>query len=130
MRDTLDLVKKYISARKWLLVTLPIFFVLLFVTTLSFPHEGNLLTPDYTYSGTILNDEPNGKGMITYENGDSYSGNFKQGKFDKKGTFYSKSGKWHYTGTFSNGVANGQGIMTMSDGKTHAVIYKNGVLVK
>ena len=130
MRDTFELVRDYINDRKWLLTILPLFCILLFVTTLSFPHKATLKTEDYTYIGNVLNDAPDGQGTLTYKNGDTYKGHFKQGKFDKKGTFYSKNGKWHYTGSFSGGLANGQGVMTTPDGKRHDVSYKNGILSK
>lgn len=36
------------------------------------------------YQGSILNGKMNGKGTLTFENGDTYTGEFKNGAFDGK----------------------------------------------
>lgn len=45
-----------------------------------------------TYFGTCKNNTMNGKGKITYSNGDSYEGMFKDGQYDKKGIYITRNG--------------------------------------
>ena len=44
------------------------------------------------YVGELVNDKPHGKGTITYENGDSYEGEWKEGLKEGKGTLNSPDG--------------------------------------
>lgn len=120
----------FIDERKYLLVLIPVFFLLLFLLTLNRTHTGTIKTEAFTYSGQILNDAPNGKGTMTYANGDSYNGNFKTGKFSGSGTFTAKSSNWSFAGTFKNGLPDGKGVMTTPDGTKHEETYKNGVLAR
>lgn len=129
--DKLQAISEFIRPRKWVLVGIPVFFILVFLISLPHQHKGTIKNAQFTYVGQILKDQPSGQGELTYANGDSYKGGFKDGKFDSsKGTFVSKTGKWTYVGSFKNGAAEGKGQMKSSDGKTHDVNMKNGVVVK
>ena len=77
-----------------------------------------LLDSNYTYEGDIFDNEPHGKGVFTYFNGDKYVGECKFGKIDGFGMYYYKNGST-YTGFFSYGKINGIG--TFEDAKN---IYK------
>lgn len=61
------------------------------------------------YNGEIVWDKPNGKGKLTFDNGDVYKGKFKDGKFHGKGVFYYANGE-KCECTFKNGLRNGEGI--------------------
>ncbi|GAB2026458.1 hypothetical protein [Lactovum odontotermitis] len=120
----------FLGQRKYLLVLIPVFFLLLFLFTGSRMHTGTIKTEVFTYSGQILDDAPNGKGSLTYANGDTYVGSFKAGKFSGSGTFTSKNGGWSFEGSFKNGLADGRGVMTTPDGAKHEETYRNGVLAQ
>lgn len=63
---------------------------------------------NFTYEGSILNNEPHGKGTFIYANNDKYIGDCKFGKFDGFGIYeYSNGAK--YTGFFSYGRFHGIG---------------------
>ncbi|MDR0299279.1 MAG: hypothetical protein LBI13_04265, partial [Streptococcaceae bacterium] len=119
---------RFTSSHKYLLCFIPLIFLVLFLATASTSHYGRIKKTDFTYLGNIKNSIPNGTGAIAYSNGDSYKGNFVDGKFSGKGTFTSKSGKWSYTGNFTNGLPNGTGLMTTADGQKHNETFKNGAL--
>ncbi|MFC3927220.1 MORN repeat-containing protein [Streptococcus caprae] len=82
-----------------------------------------------TYTGSIANHRMNGKGKLTYANGDVYEGNFKNGVFSGKGTFTSANG-WSYTGDFKNGQADGQGTLKAIDGKVYKGKFVQGIYQK
>ena len=59
----------------------------------------------------MQNHRLNGQGTLTYDNGDTYTGEFKNGSFNGQGTFKSHEG-WIYQGEFKSGQADGQGKLT------------------
>jgi hypothetical protein len=77
-----------------------------------------LLKSNYTYEGEIVNNDPHGKGIFYYSNGDKYIGMCKFGKLDGFGNYIYKTGA-KYTGFFSYGRLHGIG--TFEDTKN---IYK------
>lgn len=81
------------------------------------------------YVGHVKNNKMNGKGKLTYKNGDQYEGNFVNGQFEGQGTFRSKTG-WSYKGEFSKGQANGKGTLTTADGKKYSGRFKQGIYQK
>ena len=81
------------------------------------------------YVGHVKNNKMNGKGKLTYKNGDQYEGNFVNGQFDGQGTFKAKGG-WTYKGQFSKGQANGKGTLTTADGKKYSGRFKQGIYQK
>ena len=91
--------------------------------------------------------KPNGKGMMRYNSGDMYSGDWIDGKRSGKGisvtSEYMYDGEWkndqangkgklvtsnedEYNGDFVNDVKEGQGIMKFADGNTYNGEWKNG----
>ena len=57
----------------------------------------------YVYNGPFVNNMFNGKGTITYKNGDKYSGIFNKGFFNGTGIFYDAINKREYRGNWKNG---------------------------
>ena len=66
-----------------------------------------------------------GKGTYTFDDGEVYSGTFKEGKFEGKGTYKFKSGSV-YEGDFKAGVREGKGKFTFPTGDVYEGEFKNG----
>lgn len=123
-------ITSFFKQRKYLFALLLVPFLALFFMTQDNGHSGTLKEKDYQYTGQILNDHPEGKGKMTYSNGNTYKGTFKDGNFDGKGTFTHGKDKWSYTGEFKKAKPDGEGQLTLADGKTEKVKFEMGVLVK
>ena len=89
-------------------------------------------TANFTYEGYMLNDEPHGKGVFNYSNGDKYVGECRFGKHDGYGTYYFNDGSI-YAGFSTIGKCNGIGTYenaskifkgSWRDGKKHGVFIK------
>ena len=65
-----------------------------------------------------------GKGLYLFESGDTYEGDFKDGKRHGKGVYSWKDGK-KYEGRFENGIIEGKGTFTWSSGNKFKGNYKN-----
>ncbi|MCU0847137.1 MAG: hypothetical protein MUD12_04550 [Spirochaetes bacterium] len=84
----------------------------------------------------ISGDCINGHGALTFDNGNKYVGEFKNGKQHGQGTLLSSDGKTIQKGTWLNGVffgvctagncINGQGSFTTIDGSKFIGQWKNG----
>ena len=72
-----------------------------------------------TYSGDFSNGKFNGQGKYTYKSGASYEGSYKNHQSSGKGeyTYSQKSDKLNYAGDFSQGKYNGQGVLTYKNGE-------------
>ena len=82
-------------------------------TTKKKPSSTPILTPD-----TFTKDKNyTGKGKITYKNGNTFEGEWKNGKKSGQGILKFKTGK-KYEGTWSNGKKNGQFKITYKNGDT------------
>lgn len=68
-----------------------------------------------SYSGDLVNGEPNGSGTMLMKNGDRYAGDFLDGLFHGRGTYTWVSGD-RYEGGFSDGEMDGRGTYTAADG--------------
>lgn len=79
-----------------------------------------------TYSGPILASKPTGKGKVTFDNGDAYIGDFKDGLFSGKGKFISHNG-WRYEGHFERGLPQGQGQLTTKDNTIYDGTFDKGM---
>jgi len=69
-----------------------------------------------TYTGEFKNDQRNGQGTYTWSDGQKYVGEFKYDKRNGQGTFTWPSGQ-KYVGEYLNDQYNGQGTLTLSDGR-------------
>ena len=115
--------------------------------------QGPFKYKNYIYYGEYqVNDDliPHGRGVILYNNGDKYYGNFKNGKKDGIGVFFFKNGSkyfgywdknkmngygiYHYiTGTIYEGYfkankRNGAGILITKNGTKFRAIWKEGII--
>ena len=70
--------------------------------------------------------EPNGQGTMTFADGHTYTGEFKDNLFNGQGTMKYPSGAT-YTGAFKADKFNGQGTYTATDGSTHTGEWKDGL---
>lgn len=129
MKQLWNKVIRFVGVQKWILIFIPVFFILLFLVTLPHTNKGIIKDQQFTYTGFLLKGVPEGTGMMVFQNGDTYTGDFKSGKFNDQGTLTSKKDKWTYKGSFKNGSPDGNGEMT-SSGKTQKVKMKNGVIIK
>lgn len=78
------------------------------------------------YNGNVVASKMNGQGTLTFENGDVYEGQFRNGIFNGNGTYKSVSG-WVYTGQFRNGYADGKGKLTTEGQATYEGTFKQGI---
>lgn len=58
----------------------------------------------------------NGKGLMTFPNGDSYDGMWKKGEFHGEGTYVFATQGYSYTGEWKNGNIKGHGIFRFNNG--------------
>ena len=89
--------------------------VLLLVSTKGWGQEGSCT------SGNCVN----GQGTFTYANGNSYVGEYRNGKRHGQGIYTYANGN-SYVGEFSYGLFNGQGTYTWSDGAEYVGEYRDG----
>ena len=71
-----------------------------------------------TYGGNLENDQPNGKGLMTYANQDTYAGYWKDGKRDEYGELRYADGRMKYEGEWENDQMNGKGILYNYEGES------------
>ncbi len=69
----------------------------------------------------------NGKGTVTFKNGDTYTGNLVNGSFSGYGKFKSKDG-WTYEGQFVNGQPEGKGTLTTEANVVYKGTFKQGFI--
>ena len=70
-------------------------------------------------------DKTKSNGTQIFENGDTYTGGFKDGKKHGRGILTSLNGR-KYDGNWEAGVPHGPGIATFPNGKTYTGEYKHG----
>ena len=134
-KNNKDLLKSYLSqlTRERLEIAAVIILLSCALSVLKIPfgsHKTLKFDKDkIVYVGHVKNNKMNGKGKLTYKNGDQYEGNFVNGQFDGQGTFKAKGG-WTYKGQFSKGQANGKGTLTTADGKKYSGRFKQGIYQK
>lgn len=83
-------------------------------------------TGNLQYKGAIVAHKMNGKGTLTFKNGDVYEGHFVNGSFNGKGTYKSAKG-WVYVGEFKNGYADGKGKLTTETQISYEGRFKQGI---
>jgi hypothetical protein len=75
------------------------------------------------YSGEIKNGQPDGRGIITFPDGDKYEGELKNGRLSGQGTYTFKNGM-KYVGQWKDSEMNGQGTKTWSNGDKYVGQWK------
>jgi hypothetical protein len=99
------------------------------------------------YTGKLLGDKPHGFGVVRWDNGNSFEGNFDKGKRKGKGKKINKDGsvfegdyednlpvygryKWpdgdEYIGQWKNGTFDGKGTKSKPDGTKYEGEWKDG----
>lgn len=79
------------------------------------------------YEGEVSVGMINGKGTFYWANGDWYQGGFKQGLREGFGTqHYACSGEYH--GQFHNGVMDGLGVLDLANGNRYAGYFRRGMM--
>ena len=84
--------------------------------------SGSLLRAD---EGKCMTSCVNGKGVMNYTDGSTYTGEWKNGKRHGKGTLVYADGR-KYEGPFENDCFHGKGTLTLSDGRTIHGLWRNG----
>jgi len=93
--------------------------------------KGNLISHNegWKYDGELKHEQPNGKGIMSYQNGDTLNGNWKDGS--PLGLCeYQFSDNTIYIGNWKSGILNGQGEMIDPNGVKYKANWKNGVLIE
>ena len=87
---------------------------------------GELTLPSgHTYTGEFRNGKYDGRGTFTAPDGQIYVGEYRDGKPNGRGT-HRFSGGEKYVGDFRDGRYNGRGTFTFSDGRKYVGEYKDG----
>jgi hypothetical protein len=73
----------------------------------------------FNFEGHIQQGLLNGEGAITWDNGNTYTGEWVDGFFNGQGTFTWANGN-KYTGKWVDGLKNGQGTFIWTNGDTYA----------
>lgn len=79
-----------------------------------------------TYAGEFAYGVPSGKGLMKFKGGSEYLGDFKDGKIEGQGAILLTSGD-SYIGTWKDGEAHGEGTYKKNDGSTFKGNFKNGM---
>ncbi len=77
------------------------------------------------YAECISGNCENGQGTMTYADGGTYVGQWKDGKYHGQGTYTVADGE-KYVGEWKDGNMHGQGTMTYADGSTYVGQWKDG----
>lgn len=81
----------------------------------------------FTYEGNFDNDNFNGRGVLTYLNGEYYDGEFKNGEFHGTGKYTYPLTNEVYEGNFENGKRNGHGKLTRNGRLIYEGNYKDNL---
>ncbi len=81
-----------------------------------------------TYTGLLKNEQPQGKGTLTWLSGAEYTGEFEEGKYHGQGTFTSTEGD-RYVGEFKEGAGDGNGILSLANGEIHDGAWYKGYML-
>ncbi|WP_163336947.1 MORN repeat-containing protein [Desulfopila sp. IMCC35008] len=73
----------------------------------------------------VSGDCQNGRGAMTFPNGEKYVGEWKENVVEGQGTYTWPNGQ-KYEGKFENGVVKGQGTHTWLDGQRYVGEWKEG----
>ena len=76
------------------------------------------------YTGSFVNGEPHGQGVLEYRNGDKYEGSFAEGLSHGYGAYFWSNGDV-YEGEFSKGMKHGNGRIKYSEGEEYSGQFAN-----
>lgn len=89
--------------------------------------KGHMIQESTYYKGEFKEGIPNGKGFILQSNGNSYTGDFLNGKYHGFGTFNMKETNYSYKGDWVNGKQQGEGTEKWLDGASCKAQFVDGV---
>ena len=78
-----------------------------------------------SYTGEWKDGAPHGRGTATFISGNKYVGEFRDGEYDGQGTFTFADGE-KYVGSYKDGKRHGQGTYTWPDGDQYVGDHRNG----
>jgi len=94
--------------------------------TLLLKVKDDVKLPAGKYKGEIVNGVPNGKGKATFNDGDTYNGEWINGKMEGVGVFKSVKNNASYSGEYRNDLFEGLGTYTHGSGEIFFGCYKAG----
>jgi len=90
---------------------------------------GTVKYVDSVYNGNLANGVPNGAGVVSFHNGDEYTGDMQNGNMHGQGRFiYSNSiqnGFEFYEGAFRDDIKSGFGVMVWKSGAKYEGHWRN-----
>jgi hypothetical protein len=78
------------------------------------------------YSGEYKNGSKHGKGIYIWPSGNVYDGEWENGSMNGMGVLFNIRGKWRYEGQFKDDEFHGNGIFYQEDGTFYIGGFKNG----
>jgi len=91
--------------------------------------NGTIEFIDGKYEGDIEDFKQQGKGYLTYNNGDVYEGEWSKGLKCGRGTLIYVNGDV-YKGEWLDDIIHGKGKMTQNNGNIYDGVWKNGACIK
>lgn len=120
------------SRKKWILIFSGILIIACIWITFAYKNSAQADTVRFQ-DGTIYHGTTEkGKlrsGVMHFNNGDTYTGSFKDGHFDGWGVYKSHEG-WSFEGEFRHGTAEGNGQLKKKGKVIQSGKYSNGVYIK
>lgn len=87
--------------------------------------NGTIKFNNYLYQGYIYNNNPDGKGVMIFNDKSKYEGTFIDGRIEGSGYYYDSNGKLILICKWKNNLPNGNGFMLI-DGKYHNITLEDG----
>lgn len=78
-----------------------------------------------SYSGNLKNNVPEGHGQFTFADGDTYQGDWHEGKIHGNGIYTFADGS-RYEGSWKDGIKSGCGLYVFANGDSYSGEYLNG----
>lgn len=88
---------------------------------------GELDKEDVKYKGNYVDDKMEGKGLLTWSNGNAYEGDFKNDLRHGRGIMKFYNGD-RYEGDFENGLMHGDGVYVWKNGERYIGEFKEGMM--
>ena len=129
MKEFYETYKVYLTRNNLEIAALVVIILSALMVFLSaIPSQGVLILDKgaIRYDGSLVRGKMNGKGTVTFKNGDTYTGNLVNGSFSGYGKFKSKDG-WTYEGQFVNGQPEGKGTLTTEANVVYKGTFKQGI---
>lgn len=93
--------------------------------TLEYPGNDEFLRQ--FYEGDFVNKKAHGKGMMRWNQGDKYEGDWQEGLRHGEGTYFSKANGFKYEGQYAKDKKHGKGKYTYPNGDIYQGLWNEGV---